>query len=171
MTIRTLQQDEPIPNAPVRRYKNASGYVRLRWHVGPEEYIEEYEHRIVAGRPGPDLQVHHLNRIRDDNRPGNLVVLTLVEHAELHAQENRPAWDRALANRHGYRSNVAWEKARRSAERRANNLSRYREMRRLYESGMTTIEIGSLFHVDSSNVSRHLRQVGTKMRAFSRWHQ
>lgn len=41
--IRQLRQGEPVPGGEPKRYENAKGYVRLRWKVGPHEYVEIYE--------------------------------------------------------------------------------------------------------------------------------
>src|SRR5258707_5551616 len=79
-TIRTLRADEPIPAGEPRRYKDGRGYVRLRWLVGHAEYVEEYEHRLVAGRP--DAEVHHLNGNKADNGRENLLILTKEERSE-----------------------------------------------------------------------------------------
>ena len=54
----------------------------------------EAEHRVVMaqviGRPlSSDEVVHHVNRVKTDNRPENLVILTREEHAALHAAEDR----------------------------------------------------------------------------------
>lgn len=51
------------------------------------------EHRLVweqanGRRPRPDEHVHHINGIRDDNRPENLVALTRSEHRRLHRAED-----------------------------------------------------------------------------------
>lgn len=67
------------------RYVRPDGYVSIK--VGIREYA--LEHRLIAadqlGRPlGPDDQVHHINGVRDDNRPENLEVLTNAEHQRLH---------------------------------------------------------------------------------------
>ena len=81
-TIRTLRADEPVPVGEPRRYKNGSGYVRLRWKVGPQQYVETYEHRLIAGLPAGE--VHHRDHTRDNNDPANLQVLTKHAHAEHH---------------------------------------------------------------------------------------
>jgi hypothetical protein len=81
--IRSLGPDEPIPEGEPRRYPNGRGYIRLRWRVGPGEYVECYEHRVIAGRP-PGRQVHHRNRDRGDNDPTNLAPLTTAEHGREH---------------------------------------------------------------------------------------
>jgi len=52
-----------------------------------------YEHRLVFELANntklrKDQHVHHINHIRSDNRPENLVALTRTEHALLHAHEN-----------------------------------------------------------------------------------
>jgi hypothetical protein len=66
-----------------RKYKR--GYVMVR--IGGT-YL--YEHRMVAeqllGRPlMPREVVHHINGVKDDNRPENLLVLpSSSEHARLH---------------------------------------------------------------------------------------
>lgn len=85
--IRTLRPDEPVPEGEPRRYKNANGYMRLRWRLGPGEYVECYEHRFAMGLP-EGREVHHVNRHRDDNDSANLEALTPAEHAAEHA----PAW-------------------------------------------------------------------------------
>lgn len=67
------------------RHVTASGYVRL-WDP---DTAYRYEHRVVAeqmlGRPlERGEQVHHLNGNKTDNRPENLVILGIREHAQLH---------------------------------------------------------------------------------------
>ena len=83
MSIRRLRDDEPLPPHEPKRYHRANGYVILRWRVGVEEYVEVYEHRIIAGRP-VGKHVHHINRNRADNRPENLKRVTSKEHGAEH---------------------------------------------------------------------------------------
>lgn len=52
------------------------------------------EHRLVMegiiGRTlNPDEDVHHINGIRTDNRPENLMLLTKSEHMSLHMKERQ----------------------------------------------------------------------------------
>lgn len=69
------------PNWRGGKYKDASGYIRIKnkeHHLADcNGYIRE--HRLIAeqkyGRKiRNDEVVHHLNGIRDDNRPENLVI-------------------------------------------------------------------------------------------------
>ena len=67
------------------KYTDPRGYVMVK--VGLRKY--QAEHRIVAEQAlGRHLaageQVHHVNGVKDDNRPENLQVLTNTEHQRLH---------------------------------------------------------------------------------------
>lgn len=155
--IRKLRADEPIPAMEPKRYKNSQGYVRLRWLIAPNTYVEEYEHRVVMERPAGE--VHHKNGIKSDNRPENLIALTKEEHALLHADRVRGQGKYAP-----YRSKSATDQAQRAEQRRQANRARAREMAKLYKGGATTIEIGQQFGVHSSTVSRTLRETGVLMR-------
>lgn len=157
--IRKLRDDEPIPAGAPKRYRNGVGYIRLRWLVAPNQYVEAFEHGIAAGRPGPGLEVHHLNGVKDDNRPENLQVLTKSEHAKVHGAQHGPGkW-------HPYRSKQAYEKAQRRLAREQARRDEVARMRDLYLSGKTTGEIGEIVGIDESNVYRRLAAAGVRMRA------
>lgn len=158
-----------MPEGQPKRYLNDAGYVRLRWKVGVEEYVEVYEHRLVAGMPPEEMHVHHRNRVRADNRAENLQVLTFEEHRALHLDEDRPEFARRRAARGGFKSRQAQEKAARADARREAMHQRALAMREMYEAGATTTEVGEAFGIDASRVSIHLRRVGTTMRPFQRW--
>lgn len=86
-TIRTLRPGEPRPGGIPFRYPDRAGYIRLRWKVGPGEYVEAREHRAVAAVD--ERQVHHKDHNPANNDPSNLVALTATAHARLHADERR----------------------------------------------------------------------------------
>jgi hypothetical protein len=82
-TIRTLDPGEAVPTGKPKRYIEGRGYVRLRWKVGTQSYVETYEHRIVAGAIS-SVDVHHIDENKQNNDPSNLVVMTRSEHARHH---------------------------------------------------------------------------------------
>lgn len=141
-TIRSLRPGDPIPSGIPRRYKNASGYIRLRWLVGTQEYVEAYEHRVVVGNPA-GMHVHHIDRDKSNNNPSNLQVIDATQHGHTHARRVR--------------------RRKRNARRNLRGFDRS-EAARLYAKGMGTVAIGELLGVDPSNISRGLRAHGVKMR-------
>lgn len=83
--IRSIPPGSPIPTGTPKRYYNAPGYVRLRWKMAPYTYLECFEHRVVDGMiVAGNVERHHINRVRDDNRPENLATLTPEEHDREH---------------------------------------------------------------------------------------
>lgn len=85
MPIRQLRPGEKIPAGQPRRYKSSNGYMRLRWRIAPNTYVETYEHRVFEGAVTTAEHVHHLNHDRTDNRPENLEPLSAWEHYMEHA--------------------------------------------------------------------------------------
>lgn len=83
---RRLRDDEPVPDTEPVKYRTSAGYVLLRWKVGVRSYVEALEHRIVTGRVSKE--VHHINGIKDDNRPENLMPVTSTQHGAEHATWN-----------------------------------------------------------------------------------
>lgn len=164
-TIRSLRPGEPVPDFEPRRYRAQRGYIKLRWLVDTQHYVEEYEHRLAAGRPPAWMHVHHINGIKDDNRPENLQVLTPEEHTKLHAEQGgaeATRTRRAMARGGGPTGREA--KALRAAKRREELRERTAEMKRLYLEGKSTLEIGALIGIHASGVSRHLREAGVLVR-------
>lgn len=82
--IRILKPGERVPPGEPRRYGSTDGYVRLRWRVGKDEYVEVREHRVFDGVVTTAAHVHHRNHQRDDNRPENLLAVTTTEHGAHH---------------------------------------------------------------------------------------
>lgn len=83
-----------------------SGYVRIYepGHPAATRNGWIFEHRYIVeqaiGRTlAPDEHVHHLNHIRDDNRPENLQLLSHSQHSSITGKENGDALKAALEAR------------------------------------------------------------------------
>lgn len=80
-----------------KSFKDPDGYIRVYFPDHPRSGKKGFimDHRLVAeekyGRPLlRGEHVHHLNGIRDDNRPENLVVMAAREHMRLtRAEDNQ----------------------------------------------------------------------------------
>lgn len=71
------------------RFKGGYVHKRLGYKFVQHHGKKVYEHRLVMERKlGRELNegeiVHHLNGVKTDNRPENLVVMTQSEHVVLH---------------------------------------------------------------------------------------
>lgn len=73
-----------------RARKDKSGYVLLWEPTHPNKAFKgwQYEHRLVAELTAAryltsDEHVHHINGVKDDNRPDNLMVLSSSEHKSI----------------------------------------------------------------------------------------
>lgn len=162
---RRLRPAEPLPASEPKRYKSSHGYVRLRWLVAPQVYVEEYEHRLNAGRPSSRFDVHHINGDKQDNRPENLKVVTPDEHRKIHevpGLHGRPRGKPQTKSPDGVSSRDA--KRARRIERERSLTAQVGQMRDLYAQGKGTVEIGHVLGIHPSQVSRRLRAAGVLMR-------
>lgn len=97
------------------------GYVLVLMPDDPRANSKGYvaEHRLVwehaNGRAlAPGEHIHHINGVRDDNRPENLVALTRSEHQRLHMQ----AEDNGLRRYHAAHPDANSESGRKGAAAR-----------------------------------------------------
>jgi len=87
-TITSVQPGCHVPLWPARRYKSGHGYIRLRWKLRPNVYVEAYEHRVCDGVVRLGV-THHINGNKSDNKKGNLSEMSNPCHVEHHAAIRR----------------------------------------------------------------------------------
>ena len=177
--IKRLPQGDPIPSGTPRRYvQKSTGYIILRWRVGPKQLVECLEHRAVMGNP-KGMHVHHKNHDRTDNRPENLEVLSPAEHGAEHRlidpAEVRRLYESGMsypqiAERLGCDNSVALRAGRKvglvsrsSAEAHTVAVDD-RAIAAMYVKGYGTYRIGRAFGVSSTRVLKSLRQSGVTVR-------
>lgn len=78
------------------RWTHKSGYVYVYAPDHPKANRDRYvlEHRLVMEQTigrllRDDEVVHHINHVKDDNRPENLMILSPGEHSTLHAPDRQ----------------------------------------------------------------------------------
>lgn len=114
-----LRKGQPHPNPrPKPERKRENGYVLVYRPDHPNVPKDGYmlEHRLVWEETRGELlerhlHVHHINGVRDDNRPENLVALTRSEHQQLHAVDRDPVNDETR-NRLSAATRRVWEQRR-----------------------------------------------------------
>lgn len=96
--------------------RTSQGYVLQYAPDHPEADKDGYvkQHRLVVEqalgrRLAPGEHVHHINGVKDDNRPENLVALTTKEHAAIHGPQRK--FDSATMRAAGMKGHeVRWGK-------------------------------------------------------------
>ena len=66
----------------LKGYKDKKGYHRYSIHGQDIEGHLLVAKKFLGPKPGPDYQVDHINRVRDDNRVENLRWVTRAENCE-----------------------------------------------------------------------------------------
>ena len=180
-TIRALRPGEQVPEGVPKRYRNGSGYIRLRWKVGVRLYVEAYEHRVLDGFVTTAEHVHHKNHDRADNRPENLVPMTAEEHKEEHTSAEAER-GREMASL--YRSGVSIPKL--AKKYRLSTTCVYRriaaegvpmrtkadyaavvdadEVAELYRAGRSLTSLASQYRVEPARMTAIIRSTGTQIR-------
>lgn len=74
-----------VPDHP---FADKHGRVREHRYVAEKHFLNDENSILIDGKNylDPKYEVHHINMIKDDNRPENLMVLTKSEHKRLHTQ-------------------------------------------------------------------------------------
>ena len=95
LRVALMPKTGPRPNYGSKRRVHVNGYIDIFEPTHPLTRSDGYvfEHRKVAWDSGllvdRDLQIHHVNGNKQDNRIENLQVVTAAEHSRLHWEDLR----------------------------------------------------------------------------------
>jgi HNH endonuclease/Homeodomain-like domain len=173
--IRYLKPGEAVPTVTPLRYTTVRGYASLRWKVGPDQYVECYEHRVIDGHVTTAEHVHHVNHVRTDNRPENLRHVTAAEHHDEHPSvyaeecvrlyaEGRNTTE--IAKRLSINPATVYRllKARGVAFRDRNERRRVSvdeaRLRELHQQGLSTLQIAKALGHERTVVRRLMKALG-----------
>jgi hypothetical protein len=86
--LNAREEDEVTDEAIItERVITENGYVLLIFEDGSKEYEHRYLAEVaLARRLKRSEEVHHVNRIREDNDLSNLVIMDWFDHREWHKQ-------------------------------------------------------------------------------------
>ena len=166
--IRSLRPGDPLPSGTPRRYRSGQGYIRLRWRIGANQYVETYEHRAVAGLPA--CHVHHRDSDKTNNDPSNLEALSPAEHARRHAgaKPYRSGFRVPTARRwvewNGAVGLAAYESRQRRVQQEARRAAFVDRLVELYATGLSTVAVGREVGLSDTNVYRALISRGVEIR-------
>ena len=118
------------------KFLNSQGYIELRGQNRKREHIIIMEDLLKRNLKKNEV-IHHINKIRTDNRPENLVIVSPSEHSRIH-HLNIKNPSKGLKNRHP----------------RILKLSQIKSLRKEYSTGkFSQVELSKKYKIHQTTIS------------------